>query len=125
MMAGVKMLHVPYRGGTPAIADLIGGQVHVYFASMGGGSIEHVGWKSPSARGYVDDARRRATRNPVMADFLPGYEATSWLGVVAPKNTPTDIIEKLHKEINVGLIDPKMKARFAELGFTVLPGSQD
>jgi tripartite-type tricarboxylate transporter receptor subunit TctC len=125
MMAGVKMLHVPYRGGTPAIADLIGGQVHVYFASMGGGSIEHIRAGKVHPLAVTSMMREDALpKIPVMADFLPGYEATSWLGVVAPKNTPTDIIETLHKEINVGLVDPKMKARFAEQGLTVLSGSR-
>jgi tripartite-type tricarboxylate transporter receptor subunit TctC len=123
MMTGIDLVHVPYRGAGPALIDLFGGQVQVLFATMS------------SSIGYVGDGRLRAlavttaTRSPVLpdiptvAEFVPGYEASFWSGIGAPKNTPAEIVDKLNKEINAGLADPKMKARFAELGSTELPGS--
>jgi len=122
-MTGINMVHVPYRGVAPALADLIGGQVQVLFDTM------------PNTIAYIKAGKLRAlavtttTRNTAMpdlatvAEFLPGYESSAWYGVSAPKNTPIDIIEKLNKEINVALLDPRMKARFAELGGMVLTGS--
>jgi len=124
MMADIKMLHVPYRGDAPAITDLIGGQVQVYFATMGG-SIEYIRGGKLRPLAVTTTTRSAALPDiPTMADFLPGYEATAWLGLVAPKNTPAEIAEKLNKEINTALADPRTKARFAELGLTVLPGSR-
>jgi tripartite-type tricarboxylate transporter receptor subunit TctC len=124
MMADINMPHVPYRGDAPAITDLIGGQVQVYFATMGG-SIEYISGGKLRPLAVTTTTRSAALPDiPTMADFLPGYEATAWLGLVAPKNTPAEIAEKLNKEINTALADPRTKARFAELGLTVLPGSR-
>ena len=124
MMADINMLHVPYRGDAPAITDLIGGQVQVYFATMGG-SIEYIRGGKLRPLAVTTTTRSAALPDiPTMADFLPGYEATAWLGLVAPKNTPAEIAETLNKEINTALADPRTKARFAELGLTVLPGSR-
>jgi tripartite-type tricarboxylate transporter receptor subunit TctC len=124
MMADINMPHVPYRGDAPAITDLIGGQVQVYFATMGG-SIEYIRGGKLRPLAVTTTTRSAALPDiPTMADFLPGYEATAWLGLVAPKNTPAEITEKLNKEINTALADPRTKARFAELGLTVLPGSR-
>jgi tripartite-type tricarboxylate transporter receptor subunit TctC len=122
-MTGLAMIHVPYRGASPALIDLLGGQVQVMFASM------------PSAIGYVKAGRLRALAVttamrshalpdiPILGDFVPGYEASSVYGVGAPKNTPPELIDTLNKEINSGLADPQMKMRLAALGGTPLPGS--
>jgi tripartite-type tricarboxylate transporter receptor subunit TctC len=123
MMAGVDMLHVPYRGSAPALTDLIGGQVQVIFESTQS-ALEHVrvGTLRPLA---VTGARRLESLPdvPALGEFLPGYEASVWQGIGAPRNTPQEIIEKLNREINAGLADPKIKARFIDLGAEVLPGS--
>jgi tripartite-type tricarboxylate transporter receptor subunit TctC len=123
MMAGVDMVHVPYRGGGPAFNDLLAGQVQVMFPT------------TVSSIGYIRAGRLRAlavttaTRSDVLPDiptvgeFLPGYESSQWYGVGAPKNTPPQTIHKLNKEINAALDDPKMKAHLADLGGTVLAGS--
>jgi tripartite-type tricarboxylate transporter receptor subunit TctC len=107
MMADINMPHVPYRGDAPAITDLIGGQVQVYFATMGG-SIEYIRGGKLRPLAVTTTTRSAALPDiPTMADFLPGYEATAWLGLVAPKNTPAEIAEKLNKEINTALADPR------------------
>ncbi len=123
MVTGVDMLHVPYRGAGPMLTDLLGGQVQVGFDPM------------PSSIGYVKAGQLRplavttATRSealpelPTVGDFVPGYEASTWYGVGAPKNTPAEIIERLNKEVNVGLADPKLKARLTDLGGMMLTGS--
>jgi tripartite-type tricarboxylate transporter receptor subunit TctC len=122
-MTGVDMLHVPYRGIAPALTDLLGGQVQVTFTSM------------PSVIEYIRAGRLRAlavttaTRSdalpdiPTVGEFLPGYEGGIWYGLGAPKATPAEIVNKLNKEVNAALDDPKMKARLADLGGTPLPGS--
>ena len=120
MMAGVDMLHVPYRGAAPALTDLLGGRAQVMFEGMLS-LTEHIrtGRLRPLAVTPV-------TRSPVLPDvptvgeFLPGYEASVWFGVGAPKATPAEIVEKLNREINAGLADPKLKARLSELGGTAL-----
>jgi tripartite-type tricarboxylate transporter receptor subunit TctC len=123
MMSGVHLVHVPYRGAGPALVDLLGGQVQVMFASMSS-SIEYV--RAGRLRAL---AVTTATRSPVlpdipmMSEFVPGYEASFWTGIGAPKNTPPEIVDKLNKEINAALADPKMKTRLAELGVAALPGS--
>jgi tripartite-type tricarboxylate transporter receptor subunit TctC len=122
MMAGVNMRHVPYRGAAPALTDLIGGQVQVLFADMS--SIEHVRAGRLRALAVTTATRSEALPDiPTVAEFVPGYETSAWYGVGVPKNTPAEIIDKLNKEINAGLGDPKMKARLADLGGTVLAGS--
>jgi tripartite-type tricarboxylate transporter receptor subunit TctC len=123
MMTGSDMLLVSYRGMAPAVTDLLAGQVQVMFNSLPA-SIEYI--KAGTLRALaVTTATRSETLPsiPTMGEFVPGYEATTWYGVGVPKNTPAEIIEKLSKEINAGLADAKMKARLADLGGTVLPGS--
>jgi tripartite-type tricarboxylate transporter receptor subunit TctC len=123
MMTGVSMQHVPYRGSAPALTDLLGGQVQLMIETTPA-SLEHI--RAGRFRGLAVTTLTRAEALPdlpTVSDFVPGYEAISWYGIAAPKNTPTDIIDKLNKEINAGLADPKLKARLAELGGTVLPGS--
>jgi tripartite-type tricarboxylate transporter receptor subunit TctC len=123
MMAGVNMTHVPYRGGGPAIADLLGGQVHVTFAVVTT-AIEYIKASKLQALAVTSATRQEVLPDiPPMADFLPGYEATDWFGLFAPKNTPDEVIGKLNKEINAALADPKMNARLADLGGTVVRGS--
>jgi tripartite-type tricarboxylate transporter receptor subunit TctC len=123
MLAGVDLVHVPYRGGAPAVTDLIGGQVHVIFSTVPE-SIEHIraGKLRPLA---VTTTSRVAVLPdiPTLGDFLPGYEGSGWQGIGAPKNMPTEIVDKLNKEINAGLSDPQIKARLADLGGMVLAGS--
>jgi tripartite-type tricarboxylate transporter receptor subunit TctC len=122
MMTRVNLVHVPYRG-LPALTDLLGGQVQVTFASMAS-SIEHI--RSGKLRTL---AVTTATRSemlpdvPTVGEFVPGYESSTWSGVGAPKATPAEIVEKLNKEINAALADPKIKARLADLGSTPLVGS--
>src|SRR5262245_29693216 len=123
MMTGTDMLLVSYRGVAPAATDLLGGQVQVMFNSVPA-SIEYI--KAGTLRALaVTTARRSETLPgiPTTGEFLPGFEASQWYGVGAPKNTPPQVIDKLNKEINAGLADPKLKARLADLGGTVLPGS--
>jgi tripartite-type tricarboxylate transporter receptor subunit TctC len=123
MMTGINMIHVPYRGGALALTDLVGGQVQVMFDNIPT-AAEFV--RGGQLRGLaVTGAARSETLPdlPTVAEFLPGYEATSWYGVGAPKGTPPDVIDRLNREINASLADPKAKARFAELGAVLLPGS--
>jgi tripartite-type tricarboxylate transporter receptor subunit TctC len=123
MMAGVDMVHVPYRGGGPALTDLIGGQVQVMFPTTAS-SIEYIRSGKLRALGVTTSTRLEVLPDvPTISDTVPGYEASSWFGVAAPRNTPAEIIGKLNREINAALADPKMKARLADLGNTVLPGS--
>lgn len=123
MLAGINMVHVPYRGIAPALTDLLGGQVQVMFASM------------PSSIEYIKDGKLRplavTSANrwdalpdvPPVSDILPGFEASAWFAVGAPKNTPAEVIDRVNKAINVGLADSKMKARLTDLGGAVLAGS--
>ena len=123
MMTGVNMVHVPYRGAGPALTDLIGGQVQVMFDVMTS-SIEHIRAGKLRALAVTSSTRSEALPDvPTMGEFVPGYEASNIRGVGVPRNTPAEIIDWLNKEINAGLADPKMKARFADLGATVLAGS--
>jgi tripartite-type tricarboxylate transporter receptor subunit TctC len=123
MMAGVNLVHVPYRGSAPALTDMIGGQVHVMFDILTS-SIQHIRSGALRALAVTSTARSEALPNlPTVDDFLPGYEATAWYGVAAPKNTPPEIVNTLNKEINAGLADPRIKERFADLASTVIPGS--
>jgi len=123
MMTGVNFVHVPYRGSPQAITDLLSGLVQVLFEPLPA-SIEYI--KSGKLRALaVTTATRSAALPdlPAMAEFVPGYEASGWNGICAPKNTSIEIIEKLNQVINAGLADPKMKARLADLGATTLAGS--
>src|SRR5262249_55574046 len=123
IMAGVDMVHVPYRGGGPAFNDLLGGQVQVMFPTPVG-SIGYIRAGRLRALAVTTVTRSDALPDvPTLDEFVLGYEATGWLGVAAPKNTPADIVEKLNKEINAGLADPKIKTRLADLGGSVLAGS--
>jgi tripartite-type tricarboxylate transporter receptor subunit TctC len=123
MMTGVNLVHVPYRGAGPALVDLLGGQVQVMFANMSS-SIEYV--RAGKLRAL---AVTIATRSPVLpdlptvAEFVPGYEFSFWTGVGAPRNTPTEIVDKLNKEINSALADSTFKARLADVGGSALSGS--
>jgi tripartite-type tricarboxylate transporter receptor subunit TctC len=120
MMAGVNMLHVPYRGDSPAIADLLGGQVQVYFTALSA-AIEYVRAGKLRALAVTTATRSPALPNvPTMGEFLRGYEATNWWGMVAPRNTSAEIVSKLNMEINAGLVDSKLKARMADFGGTPL-----
>ena len=120
MMAGVNMVHVPYRGIALALSDLLGGQVQVSFASMPS-SIQYIRTGQLRALAVVTATRSDALPDiPTIAEFVPGYEASIWYGVGAPKATPVEIVEKLNKEINASLANPKMKARLADLGGDVL-----
>jgi tripartite-type tricarboxylate transporter receptor subunit TctC len=123
MMAGVDLIHVPYRGNGPAFNDLIGGQVQVMFASPVG-LLEYIQAGKLRALAVTTATRSEALADlPTVGDFVPGYEASFWFGVGAPKATQAQIVEKLNTEINAALADPKMKARLAEWGATALPGS--
>jgi len=123
MMAGVNMVHVPYRSAGAALTDLISGQVHVYFGTTAS-SIEHIKAGKIRALGVTTTARAEALPDvPTIAEFVPGYEASNWYGVGIPKNTPVEIIDMLNNEINAALADPKLKARLADLGGTALAGA--
>jgi tripartite-type tricarboxylate transporter receptor subunit TctC len=123
LMTGVNMLHVPYRGGAPAVSDLLGAQVQVLFATTPG-TTEYVRTGTLRALAVTSATRSEVLPDlPTVGDFVPGYESSQWYGVGAPKNTPPEIIDKLNKEINAGLADPKLRARFAELSSPVMPGS--
>ena len=116
MMTGVDMLHVPYRGSAPMVTDLLGGQVQAAFDNLPV-SIEHISAGKLRALAVTTATRSEALPDvPTVGDFVPGYEASSWTGLAAPRNMPAEAIEKLNREINVGLADAKVKARLAELG---------
>jgi tripartite-type tricarboxylate transporter receptor subunit TctC len=122
-MTGTDMQHVPYRGDTPALTDLIGGQVQTGIVSLGG-SIEFAKTGKLRALAVTTAARSEAMPDvPTVAEFVPGFEASTWYGIGAPRNTPAEIINTLSKQISASLSDPKVKARLAEVGTTVLPGS--
>jgi tripartite-type tricarboxylate transporter receptor subunit TctC len=123
MMTGVNFIHVPYRGAPQAITDLLSGLVQVLFEPLPA-SIQYIKSGRLRALAVTTATRSEALPDlPAMGEFVPGYEASGWIGVCAPKNTSIEIIEKLNKAINAGLADPKMKARFADLGATTLAGS--
>ena len=123
MMAGVNMQHVPYRGGALAHTDLLGGQVQVMFDTMPA-SIEHIKTGRLRPLAVTTVTRLEVLPDiPTVGEFVPGYEASGWQGIGAPRNTPADIVDRLNREVNAGLADPKMKSRLADLGGTVLAGS--
>ena len=123
MMTGVNLMHVPYRGDAPALTDMIGGQVQVYFSNMST-SIEYI--RTGKLRALaVSTATRTETLPgiPTMAEFVPGFEASTWFGIGAPKSTPVEIIGKLNNAINVALASPTVKARLADQGAIALSGT--
>jgi tripartite-type tricarboxylate transporter receptor subunit TctC len=123
MMTGVDLVHVPYRGGAPALADLLAGQVQVMFDVLPE-SIGHVRAGKLRSLAVTTAIRSEALPDvPIMSDFVPGFETSTWFGIGAPRNTPAAIIERLNAEINAALADPKLEARFADLGATALSGS--
>ena len=123
MMAGVDIIHVPYRGTAPAHTDLLGGQVQAMVDGILG-SIEFIRTNKLRALAVTSATRSDALPDvPTVGEFIPGYEASGWFGVGAPRGTPAEVVERLNKEINAGLADPKLKSKFAELGGAVFPGS--
>ena len=123
MMAGVNLVHVPYRGGGPAVTDLLGGQVQVMFAPTPP-SIEHIRSGKLRALAVTTATRLDALPDiPTVGEFVPGYEASNWFGLGVPCHTPAEIVDRLNIAVNEGLADPGLKARFADLGGTMLPGS--
>jgi tripartite-type tricarboxylate transporter receptor subunit TctC len=123
MMAGVEVQHVPYRGAAPAVTDLLAGQMQLYFVT------------TPSSLEYIRTGKMRALavttaeriaelpQVPTIGEFLPGYEASAWYGIGVPKDTPAEIVDKLNREINAAIADPRIKVRLMELGCTVIAGS--
>jgi tripartite-type tricarboxylate transporter receptor subunit TctC len=123
MMAGVDMVHVPYRGGAPALTDMLGGQVQVMFDNLPT-SLEHVTSGRLRPLGITSATRAALLPDvPTVADAVPGYESSAWYGVGAPRSTPVEIIDRLNNEINAILAEPKVKTRVAEMGATEVAGS--
>jgi tripartite-type tricarboxylate transporter receptor subunit TctC len=123
IMAGVNLVHVPYRGASPAITDLLGGQVQVFFSTMPA-CIQHI--RSGSLRALAVTTTKRSDTLPdvpAVCEFLTGYEASGWYGIGAPKNTPVEIVEKLNKEVNAGLAEPKLITQLGEQGATAFANS--
>jgi tripartite-type tricarboxylate transporter receptor subunit TctC len=123
MMAGVNLVHVPYRGQGPAMTDLLGGQLQVIFATTPG-TTEYVRIGKLNALAVTTAQRAEALPDvPTVAEFVPGYESSQWYGIGTPKGTPAEIVDRLNREVNAALVDAKMKTRLADVGGTVLPGS--
>jgi len=123
MIAGVDMVHVPYKGAAPALTDLLGGQVQVMFDNLSS-SIEHIRAGKLRALAVTTATRSKALPDvPTIGEFVPGYEASAWQGIGAPSNTPAEIINKLNTEINAALGDPRARARLSDFGGEALSGS--
>ena len=123
MMTGVNFTHVPYRGNAPALTDLLGGQVQVLFASLPS-SIEYI--RTGKLRGLAVTSAMRSQASPdlpTVAEFVPGYEVSSWYGIGSPRNTPADVVETLNREVNAGLADPKLKKQLSDQGGIEMPGT--
>jgi len=122
-MAGVNMVHVPYHGGAPAMTDLLGGRVQVEFGPVPD-AIGYIRAGKLRALAVTTSARSQALPDlPAVSEFVPGYEASAWWGMCAPKNTPTPIVDALNKQINAALADATIKDRFAKMGGSAMPGS--
>jgi tripartite-type tricarboxylate transporter receptor subunit TctC len=125
MLTGVQMTHIPYKGSAPALTDLIAGTVHVMFDNMPS-SLAHIQGGKLRALAVTTAKRSDALPDvPTVADTVPGYEASAFFGMSVPKGTPPEIIDKLNKEINAGLADPKIKARLFDLGGMLIPGTPE
>jgi tripartite-type tricarboxylate transporter receptor subunit TctC len=123
LMTGIDMVHVPHKGSGPALTDLLGGEVQVMFGTMPS-SIEYIRARRLRALAVTTATRSEELPDiPSVGESVPGYEVSTWYGMSAPMGTPAEVIDKLNKEINAGLADPKLRARLADLGGTVLPGS--
>jgi tripartite-type tricarboxylate transporter receptor subunit TctC len=122
-MTGVNLVHVPYRGAAPAITDLLAGQVQIMFVNTAP-SIEYITAGRLRALAVTTATRSEVLPDiPTVNEFVPGYEASGWFGLGSPKSTPTEVIDKLNREINTALADPKIKAHLADLGSPALAGS--
>jgi tripartite-type tricarboxylate transporter receptor subunit TctC len=123
MMTGIHMTHVPYRGSSPALTDLLGGRVHVMFDPLPS-SIEHIRVRKVLALAVTTPTRWEGLSDiPTVSEFVPGYEASAWQGIGAPRNIPVEIVEKLNKEIGAAVADPKIAARISDFGGIALTGS--
>ena len=123
MMVGVDMVHVPYRGNAPALIDLLSGRVQVMFDNLSN-SIDQIRVGKLRALAVTTTSRSPLLPQiPTVAEFVPGFEASAWFGLGAPRNTPRQIVDRLNREINAGLDDPKIKARLADIGFDALAGT--
>ena len=123
MMTGVDFVHIPYRGASQAISELLSGQVQVLFEPLPA-SIQFIKSGKLRALAVTTSVRSEALPDlPTVGEFAPGYEASGWTGLCVPRNTPVEVVEKLNKAVNAGLADPMMQSRFSDLGATPLPGS--